>query len=115
MIYLVSDELTATDREFLTATLSQEAPLAADEMDINGFAVRVKPIVTRNTRDFWCAFCKTQLPGKLNKCKRCSAHLLQYGNLDFMYKTRDNKRLGTGEEEALRHEYVKRQHVNRAK
>ena len=113
MIFIVSDELTATDREFLIATPHVEAPIAPDEIDINGFAVRIKPVTRRNSRDYWCAFCKTQVPGRNSKCHRCSAHLLQYGNLDFMYKTRSNKRLGTGEEEALRHEYVKRQHVNR--
>jgi hypothetical protein len=113
MIYLVSGELTAIDREFLSPQKEQAAPLAADEKDINGFAVRTKLVTRRNTRDYWCAFCKTQIPGKLNKCNRCNAHLIQYGNVDFMYKTRDKRRLGTGEEEALRHEYVKQQHVNR--
>ena len=114
MLYIVSEELTETDREFLTHVPPKEAALTHDEIDINGFAVRIKPVTRRNTRDYWCSFCKTQVPGKLNQCSRCNAHLIQYGNVDFMYKTRDKRRLGTGEEESLRHEYVKQQHVTRA-
>lgn len=110
MLYLVSDELTSIDRELMEPKPKAEDPVRPGEFVIGLKKLRIKDVTWRNARDYKCAFCKKNNPGKNAKCQYCNAHLIQFGNLDFMYKTRDGSRLGTGEAEELRQLYVKQQH-----
>jgi hypothetical protein len=120
MLYTVSDELTEIDRQHLEVVVKPEnpqdnSPLSKGEVELDGLRIKIKDVPWRNSRDYRCAFCMTVNPGKNAKCKRCSAHLIQFGNIDFMYKTNDRKRLGTGEATQLRHLYAKLQHESRIK
>lgn len=107
-MFMVSGEITETDRGFLNPKHQQEQVVKSEDIMINGLPVAVQSVRWRNSRDYKCAFCKADLAGKKSKCDCCGAYLIQFGNSDFMYKTKDKRRLGTGEEMRLRDEFTRR-------
>lgn len=114
MLYIVSDELTATDREMLeTVEPQKDEPKQSDEVDVGGIFAKIKDIKWRNSRDFMCPFCKARSSSRKKKCGRCGAYVVAYGNLDFAYKTRDGKVLGTGESEQLKQIYIKQKNESK--